>query len=91
MPTGFVKRCCFDSVPGQLENCIDTIKQVCEANVPQIANLYNSGKCIPIRSSAIGYSRALREVENDMTMAELFEAQSKENYHPATIGTTHID
>ena len=91
MPTGFIKRCCFDSVPRQLENCVDTIKQVCEANVPQIAHLFNSGKCIPIRSSAIGYSHALREVENDMTMAELFEAQSKENYHPATIGTTHID
>lgn len=91
MPTGFVKRCCFASVPEQLDNCVDTIKQVCEANVPQIAHLYNSGKCIPIRSSAIGYSRALREVENDLNMAELFDAQSKENYYPAIIGTTHID
>lgn len=74
MPTGFKDRCCFDSVPEQLENCVDTIKQVCEANVPQIAHLYNSGKCIQIKSSDIGYSRALREAENDMTMAELFEA-----------------
>ena len=92
MPTGFVKRCSFDSVPKQLENCVDTIKQVCDANVPQIVHMYNSGKCIPIRSSDIGYSSALREVENDMTMAELFETQAKENCPlPPIIGTTHID
>ena len=90
MPTGFVKHCSFDSVPKQLENCVDTIKQVCDANVPQIVHMYNSGKCIPIRSNAIGYSSALKEVENDVTMAELFEAKAKENF-PPIIGTTHID
>ena len=91
MPTGFVERRCFDFVPEQLENCVNTIKQICESSVPKIADMYNSGKCIPIKGSPRGYSRALMEVENDMTMAELFEAQSKENYHPAIIGTTHID
>ena len=92
MPIGFVKRCGFDSVPKQLENCVHTIKQVCDANVPQIVHMYNSGKCIPITNSDMGYSRALREVENDMTMAELFETQAKENCPlPPIIGTTHID
>lgn len=90
MPTGFVERRCFDFVPKSLENCVDTIKQVCDSNVPQIVHMYNSGKSLPIRSSAIGYSRALREVESDVTMAELFEAKGKEN-GPAIIGTTHID
>lgn len=90
MPTGFVERRCFDFVPNQLENCIKTITHACETNVPQIVDLYNSGRCLPIKSSAIGYSRALREVENDVTMAELFEAQAKENC-PPIIGTTYID
>lgn len=90
MPTGFVERRCFDFVPGQLENCINTIKHLCESNVPQIADMYNSGKCIPIKSCALGYSRALREVENDVTMAEIFEAKAQENC-PIIMGTTHID
>lgn len=90
MPIGFVERRCFDSVPKQLENCVNSIKQICESNVPQIADMYNSGKCIPIIGSALGYSGALKEVENDVTMAELFEAKAKENC-PAIIGTTHID
>ena len=91
MPIGFVERCCFDFVPEQLENCVNTIKHICESNVSQIAKMYNSGKCIPIKSSDHGYSRALKEVENDVTMAEIFEAKAKENCLPPIIGTTHID
>lgn len=91
MPTGFVERHRFDFLPKQLENCVDTIKQVCDTNVPQIAHMYNSGKCIPIKSSNVGYSRALRDVENDMTMAEIFDAKAKENCPSPIIGTTHID
>lgn len=90
MPTGFEERRCFDFAPEQLKNCINKIKHLCESNVPQIADMYNSGKCIPIRNCALGYSRALREVENDVTMAEIFEAKAQENC-PIIIGTTHID
>lgn len=79
MPTGFTKRQCFDFVPNQIETCVSSIKEICDKSLPMIANMYNSGKCIPIKRNEIGYSRALKASEEDVTMAEIFEAKGKEN------------
>lgn len=89
MPQGFNDPLPFDYVPEQLSKCITSIKDVCDQNVPQIANLYNNGKNIPLVRSSVGYSLAMKEVE-DGNARDIFDAPANETQAPI-VGTSYID
>lgn len=90
MPQGFTMPLAFDYVPDELENCIDSIKKVCDENLPLIANLYNSAKNIPIVHSTVGYSIALKEYEETGNIRDEYEAPLNEVVAPS-IGTGYFD
>lgn len=90
MPTGFKEPIRFDYVPPKLNNFITSIKKICDENLPNVANLYNSGKNIPIISSSVGYSRAMKEYEENGTMREQFDAPANDTEVPS-VGTDYFD
>lgn len=79
----------FDYVPEQLNECITSIKKVCDQNIPQIADLYNHGEHIPLVRSDIGYSLALKEIEEG-NAREIFDAPANDTQAPS-VGTSFID
>ena len=89
MPQGFNDPLPFDYVPEQLSKCIISIKNVCDQNIPKIANLYNNGKNIPLVRSSVGYSLAMKEVE-DGNARDTFDAPANDTQAP-TVGTSFID
>ena len=89
MPQGFNNPVPFDYVPEQLGKCIASIKEVCDQNVPQIANLYNNGRNIPIVRSSVGYSLAMAAV-NEGNARDVFDAPANDTQAPS-VGTSFID
>ena len=89
MPQGFNDPVPFDYVPEQLGKCITSIKEVCDQNVPQIANLYNNGRNIPIVRSSVGYSLAMAAV-NEGNARDVFDAPANDTQAPS-VGTSFID
>lgn len=89
MPQGFNDPLPFDYVPEQLSKCITSIKDVCDQNIRQIANLYNNGKNIPLVRSSVGYSLAMKEVE-DGNARDIFDAPANDTQAPI-VGTSFID
>lgn len=89
MPQGFKDPLPFDYVPEQLGKCISSIKEVCDQNIPQIANMYNYGKNIPLVRSAIGYSLAMEAV-NKGNARDIFDAPANDTQAPS-VGTSFID
>ena len=89
MPQGFKDPLPFDYVPEQLNKCILSIKEVCDQNIPQIANMYNSGKNIPLIRSSVGYSLAMEAV-NKGHAREIFDAPANDTQAPS-VGTSFID
>lgn len=89
MPQGFNDPLPFDYVPEQLSKCIISIKDACDQNIPKIANLYNNGKNIPLVRSSVGYSLAMKEVE-DGNARDIFDAPANDTQAP-TVGTSFID
>ena len=89
MPQGFTDPLPFDYVPEQLSKCIASIKEVCDRNVPQIADLYNYGEIMPLVRSQVGYSLAMKEIEAG-SARDLFDAPVHETMAPS-VGTSFID
>jgi hypothetical protein len=89
MPHGFKDPLPFDYVPEGLEACISVIKETCDKHIPQIANIYNSGKSIPLVRSDVGYSLALQEIEAGKAR-DIFDAPLNEIKAPE-VGTSFID
>jgi len=89
MPQGFLDPLPFDYVPEQLNKCITSIKEVCDQNIPQIANMYNSGRNIPLVRSLVGYSIAMKDIEAG-NARDIFDAPANETLAPS-VGTTFID
>lgn len=89
MPQGFKDPLPFDYVPEQLGKCITSIKEVCDQNIPQIANMYNYGKNIPLVRSTIGYSLAMEAV-NEGNARDIFDAPANDTQAPS-VGTIFID
>jgi hypothetical protein len=89
MPHGFKDPLPFDYVPEGLEACISAIKETCDKHIPQIANIYNSGKSIPLVRSDVGYSLALQEIEAGKAR-DIFDAPLNEIKAPE-VGTSFID
>lgn len=89
MPQGFNDPLPFDYVPEQLNKCISSIKEVCGRNIPQIANIYNSGKNIPLIRSSVGYSLAMEAV-NEGNARDIFDAPANDTLAPS-VGTSFID
>lgn len=86
MPYGFVNPVSFDYVPKAIKDCVDSLKQICDRNIPSIANLYNTGSSIPLIRSSIGYSLSLKELnkqEEEGTMRDTFEAPANKLEPPA--------
>ena len=89
MPQGFKDPLPFDYVPEQLGKCIMSIKEVCDQNIPQIANMYNYGRNIPLVRSTVGYSLAMEAV-NEGNARDIFDAPANETQAPS-VGTSFID
>lgn len=89
MPQGFKDPLPFDYVPEQLNKCISSIKEVCDQNIPQIVNMYNLGKNIPLIRSSVGYSLAMEEV-NAGNARDIFYAPANDTQAPS-VGTSFID
>lgn len=89
MPQGFNDPLPFDYVPEQLNKCISSIKEVCDRNIPQIANIYNSGKNIPLIRSSVGYSLAMEAV-NEGHARDIYDAPANDTLAPS-VGTSFID
>lgn len=89
MPQGFKPPIPFNDVPKELSKCISSIKEVCDQNIPQIANIYNSGKNIPLIRSTVGYSRAMEAI-NEGKARDIFDAPANDTQAPS-VGTTYID
>ena len=79
----------FDYVPEQLGKCITSIKEVCDQNIPQIANMYNYGRNIPLVRSTVGYSLAMEAV-NEGNARDIFDAPANDTQAPS-VGTLFID
>lgn len=90
MPQGFKDPIPFGYVPEELNKCIESIKKVCDQNIPQIANVYNYGKNIPIVTSAVGYSLAMKEIEGG-NARDIFEAPIDGTPKAPSVGTSFID
>lgn len=90
MPQGFKDPIPFDYVPEELNKCIESIKKVCDQNIPQIANVYNYGKNIPLVTSAVGYSLAMKEIEGG-NARDIFEAPIDGTPKAPSVGTSFID
>lgn len=90
MPHGFVNPVAFDYVPTELKDCVESIKQVCDANLPSLSGIYNNARNIPIMHSLSGYSRALKEMETSETQREIFES-APNNMKPPVVGTSFIE
>ena len=89
MPQGFKDPLPFDYVPEQLGKCITSIKEVCDQNIPQIANIYNYGRNIPLVRSTVGYSLAMEAV-NEGNARDIFDAPANDTKAPS-VGTSFID
>jgi hypothetical protein len=89
MPQGFKDPLPFDYVPEQLGKCITSIKEVCDQNIPQIANMYNYGRNIPLVRSTVGYSLAMEAV-NEGNARDIFDAPANDTQAPS-VGTSFID
>lgn len=89
MPQGFKDPLPFDFVPEQLGKCITSIKEVCDQNIPQIANMYNYGRNIPLVRSTVGYSLAMEAV-NEGNARDIFDAPTNDTQAPS-VGTSFID
>lgn len=90
MPQKFLDPIPFDYVPEELNKCISSIKEVCDQNIPQIANMYNCGKNIPLVRSTVGYSTIMKEYEETGKMRDIFDAPINELKAPS-VGTSFID
>lgn len=90
MPHGFINPIPFDYVPEELNNCISSIKGVCDQNIPQIADVYNYGKNIPLIRSTVGYSSIMKEYEETGNMRDIFDAPANNIVAPS-VGTSFID
>lgn len=90
MPQGFKDPLPFDYVPEQLGKCITSIKEVCDQNIPQIANMYNYGRNIPLVRSSVGYSLAMKEVEAG-NARDIFEATIEGTPKAPSVGTSFFD
>ena len=89
MPQGFVDPLPFDYVPEELDKCITSIKEVCDKNIPRIANMYNNGTNLPPVRSEVGYSLAMKEIEAG-NARDIFDAPVNETKAPS-VGTSFID
>lgn len=89
MPQGFKDPLPFDFVPEKLNECITSIKQVCDKNIPQIAGCYNSGKNVPLIRSTVGYSVLMKEIEEG-NARDIFDAPIN-NIQAPSVGTSFID
>jgi hypothetical protein len=89
MPKGFLDPLPFDYVPEELGKCITSIKEVCDHNMPRIANMYNSGRNIPLVRSQVGYSIAMKDIEAG-NIRDIFDAPANDTLAPS-VGTTFID
>lgn len=90
MPHGFINPIPFDYVPEELNKCISSIKGVCDQNIPQIADVYNYGKNIPLIRSTVGYSSIMKEYEETGNMRDIFDAPANNIVAPS-VGTSFID
>ena len=79
MPQNFTQPLPFDFVPDRIKDSISSIKQVCDEQIPAIANMYNSGADIPLlRQNEFNYSHALKavigkEVQESGSLRELLD------------------
>lgn len=89
MPQGFLDPLPFDYVPEELSKCITSIKEVCNQNIPRIANMYNHGRNIPLIRSQVGYSLAMKDIESG-NAREIFDAPANDIQAPS-VGTSFID
>lgn len=89
MPHGFINPAPFDYIPEKLRACISSIKEVCDKNVPQITDIYNNGRNIPLVKSDVGYSRALEDI-NAGNARDIFDAPANNTQAPS-VGTSFFD
>ena len=89
MPQNFTDPLPFNYVPDQLNECITSIKEVCDKNIPQIADIYNYGRNIPLVRSTVGYSLAMKEIDEGKAR-DIFEAPANDT-QPPKVGTSFID
>lgn len=90
MPQGFKDPIPFDYVPEELDKCITSIKNVCDQNIPQITNVYNYGKNMSLVNSTVGYSIAMKDIE-DGNARDIFEAPIEGTPKAPSVGTSFID
>lgn len=79
----------FDYIPEKLNQCITSIKTVCDQYIPKIANLYNFGKNIPLVRSEVAYSVVLKNIDEN-PVRDMFAAPANDTMAPS-VGTTFID
>ena len=89
LPYGFRTEKLFNDVPQELEQCIESIKKVCDSYIPQIVGIYNSGQVLQLSSSTVDNSLAFSTKETD-TMRDKYEAPPNDNNDPVK-GTSFID
>ncbi len=90
MPHGFIKPVDFNYVPDELEESVNSIKEVCDSKLPLLTSVYNTAMNIPIVPSLTGYSRALKEVDTEQTQREIYES-APNDMKPPVKGTSFID
>lgn len=83
MPRNFYEPVAFNFVPDKLKECIESIKNICDTNAPELAQLYNFGSNIPLLESGGNiYSLALQEIETSGTMREMHDLPANDMQPP---------
>lgn len=70
MPHEFNNPVPFDYLPNKVNNCISTISEIYNKEIPAIASEYNTAPNFKLIESSNGYSAALKQVEEDETERE---------------------
>ena len=83
MPSNFFNPVAFKHVPAELRTCVDSIREICDANESKLAQLYNLGSNIPLLKTE-SYSNALEEIETG-TVREIYDLPANDMEQP-TLG-----
>lgn len=83
MPRDIKGHVVFDYIPNELKECIDSIKQICDDNAPQLVQHYNLGTNIPLlEGSNQDYSIALQNTNDESTMRDLHDLPANDMQPP---------
>jgi hypothetical protein len=83
MPQNFNEHVAFNYMPTELNECIGSIKNICDISAPALTRLYNLGANIPLtENSGNAYSLALQSADTNGTMRDMHDLPANDLQPP---------